>query len=219
MQALELLARQVQPPLHGGRVTRRPVYDQCLTDARHGAQGDLAQTARLHRHIAPPQHIEVMRGETPLQRRLGPRIAFGDEDHRHAERLPVGQRNARRLKEQLARHRRHHAYAVAALAVGGDGSAMRQATERGQRLRQDAVRGDGLHRRDEAHAARVMVETGVNERRASEERAGDVGVHSSLYVAGGKLLPTTFQGMINNIAGSSAYAYLYMILYFYASSV
>ncbi len=55
-------------------------------------------------------------------------------------------------------------HAIAALAVGGNGSAMRQPSQRGERLGQDFMRGNIAQCGDKSDSTGVVIEARIHER-------------------------------------------------------
>jgi hypothetical protein len=99
-----------------------------------------------------------VRRETALQHRLGTGLVQGQKHNAHAQQAIVRQGDPRLVEQKFARDRGHDADAVAALAVGGSGSAMRQTAERRQCIRQDGVRRDARGGGDESDATGVAIE-------------------------------------------------------------
>ena len=161
--ALKLLARQVQPALHRvDPLVLRVVGHQHLPDLRHCAARDLAQNLRPNRHIAPREHLQLLRLQRALDHRLGARLLLRRKDHAHAQRRVVRQLNARRLQQQSARHIGHQAHAVARRAISRHRPAVLQPRQRRQRIFQNSVvrlRQRGSHK---AHATGVLIKARVN---------------------------------------------------------
>ena len=124
-RALELLTRQEQAALKMCRLLGR---HQHLADHRNAGKRNLAQNLFPSGHHSPGEHIKILGGERLLQSLLtGTRFA-GEKDHANAQRLAGVERNPRRVEQKLPRDRGHDADAIAALAVGSDRPAMRQAS-------------------------------------------------------------------------------------------
>jgi hypothetical protein len=90
-------------------------------------------------------------------------LVGGEEEHADAEGLSLFEGDAGLFEEEGLGDGGHEAYAVAALAVGGDSATVGEALEGGEGLLEDGVRGGGVDRGDEAYAAGVMVEALVEQ--------------------------------------------------------
>ena len=67
------------------------------------------------------------------------RILLRQKEHSHCQRLFRGQHNASSAKQERPRNGGQNSHAITALAIRGDSAAMRQASQRGQRVFYDFV--------------------------------------------------------------------------------
>ena len=99
--------------------------------------------------------------------------------------------NAGLAQQVIARDGGLDANSVAALAVGGDGAAMREAAEGGERQAKDFVIGTAVQGRNEADSAGFVLETGVEKVLATRRKAATT--HRPLYMdSGGELKREVF---------------------------
>ncbi len=156
---LELLARQEEAAIKLCRMRR----DQRLQDAGRGGQRLLAQMLRTRGNLTPGHQPTTLRFERLFEcflRRSG--IAIGREEaNANGERAIGFQREARGAQQETARYLRHDADAVAALAVGGYCSAMREAAERRECVGQHLVRRLIRDARDKSDAAGIVMKARV----------------------------------------------------------
>jgi len=88
------------------------------------------------------EHVPAEHQRQRLLQGLLARLGFaGEEHHANAQGLTRFERQPGRRKQKVPRDRGHDADAIAALTVGGNGSAMGQTRQRGERLGQDFMGG------------------------------------------------------------------------------
>ena len=161
MSALELLAREVEAAADeaffrvGCGVL---VGNENLANLRHGAESDLAERFGAGRDVAPAEDDEVVGLEAGFEDGFGAGLFERQEENADTERAFGGESDAGFGEQDFAWHGGHDADAVAALAVGRGGSAMGEASERGERVFEDGVGRDPGRRGDEAYAAGVGIE-------------------------------------------------------------
>ena len=109
------------------------------------------------------EHVQILRGQGLFQRLLAGTGFAGKKDHTHGQRLAGVERKPGRGEQKLPRDRGHDAHPVAALAVGGNGSAMRQTSQRGERLGQDFMGGLVAQRGHETDTAGVVVKARIEQ--------------------------------------------------------
>ncbi len=85
------------------------------------------------------------------------------EEHSHTERLIDRQRDARLAEQKATRNGSQDADAIAALAIGGDGAAVSQTSQRRERQPQDVVIGRAAQSRNKSDSARLMVKARIYE--------------------------------------------------------
>ena len=167
---LKLLAGQIKSLVHGiqldpTRILHRRVSHQYLANHRHGLQCDLTQHVRTHRHVAPTHHAQVQRSQTSLNHAFSPRLLARQKHHTHAKLLARIEIRAGRFQQKAFRDPRQDPNPVAALAVGGHGSAMRQPRQCRQGLAQNVVTGLAQRGRNKSHTARIVLHARVDQRR------------------------------------------------------
>ncbi len=149
--------------------------DEGLRDQGHGIDGFSAEDGEIDRHFAPGDEGEALflhgLDEDLARLRLGELAAARQEDHADAEVLV--RRGGLFLlleiaAENIVRELSEHARAVAGDGVGVDGAAVGEAFERREGARQHVVRALAVDLRDEAHAASVVLELRVVQRRRAQ---------------------------------------------------
>ncbi len=175
--ALELLARQIQPPIQiliRRRALRR-IRQQHLPDHRQRRQRNLPQNLRPRGNRPPPQNRAVPRHrgllQLPHRRRTRRRIAR-QKHHPHRQRLRRIQRYPAVGQQQFARNRRMNPNAVARLPIGSHRAAMRQTRKRRQRLGQNVMRGLVVERGHKTDPARFVIEPRIDQGPAGHPGAG-----------------------------------------------
>ncbi len=149
--------------------------------------GDFAEHFARDGNIAPAEPLESLGVDASLEAlRVALRLVLvlREEQHAHGERLPGTQKHARLAQQEIARNRGLDADAVAALAVSGNGAAMREAAESGQGKAKDFVFGTAVQGRNEADSAGFVLEAGVEEVLATRRKAATT--HSPLYMESGE---------------------------------
>ena len=142
------------------RVARR---HQNLADHRNAGKRDLAQDLFPGGHHSPRQHVQILRGQRLFQRQLAGTGFAGEKDHTHGQRFAGVQRKPGRGEQKLSRDPGHDAHPIAALAVGGNGSAVGQTSQRGERLGQDFMGGLVAQRSHESYTAGVVVKATIEQ--------------------------------------------------------
>jgi hypothetical protein len=169
------------------------VVQEALLDVGQRHQCHRAEHLLALRHVAPAEHLET----APLGLRIEERLDLvrlagvgGQEGHRDAARvrgvaleMPVG-------LEELPRHGRQDARAIAWDRVAAAAATVLHAAQRDQRAGHDVVPPPALLVSEESHAARVAVSDqrrGAWVRRAnlSAADATDVGLLAGLLSEGG----------------------------------
>jgi hypothetical protein len=137
--------------------------DERLQDARRGRQGLLPQMLRARGNFTPGQQSTAVRFQRFLKILLRWRgIVIGREEaDTHGQRAIALERETRSPQQKFARHLRHDADAIAALAIGGNCSPVREAPQRGQGMSQHLMRRLIRDTRNKANAARIMMKTGI----------------------------------------------------------
>ncbi len=98
---------------------------QHLANHRNTGERDLAQDVFTGGHHSPREHLQLLRGQRLLQGLLAGTRFAGKKDDTQPQRLPGIERNPSGGEQKLPRDRGHDAHSIAALAIGGNGSAMR----------------------------------------------------------------------------------------------
>ena len=135
--------------------------DQHLADAGDAGKSDLAEDLRAGRNVAPCEHFQTLGLQRILKSRFRDAAFGGQKNHAHSQRFFRSEGDTGGSKQEFAGNSRHDADAVAALAVGGNGAAMRQPGQRRERLGKDFVRGLIAQIGNETDSAGVVFKTGI----------------------------------------------------------
>jgi len=88
-------------------------------------------------------------------------LVLRQKQHADRQRLPGAQGDARLAQKIAAGNGGLYADAVAALTIGRDGTAMREATESGQSQAKNLVLGPAVQSRDKSDATGIVLEAGA----------------------------------------------------------
>src|SRR6516162_311503 len=131
-----------------------------------GSQGQFAEHLARDRNVAPPQPLEAACRHARLEAlpvTLGMLLVPRQEQHTESQRLFGAQRDPGLAEKKIARYGSLHAYTVAALAVGSNRAAMREAAQSRQRKAQNFVVRLAVQGRNKTHPAGIVVKAGAYE--------------------------------------------------------
>ena len=138
--------------------------EEDLRDARLGRQRGGSQSGGVGGHVAPAEHAAAFGDGVLLDDGAGAGgrvVRFGGEDQAGGVVAGAGQGEVDRVAVEGVRDLEHDARAVARVGVGGGGTAVLHAHERGETLLDHAVCGTALHVRNEGDAAGVVLPSGA----------------------------------------------------------
>ena len=131
------------------------------------------------RQTQPLESLGIDASLEALRVALGLVFVLRQEEHADGKGL-FGPQNKAGLAEQIvARNGGLHTHAVAALSVGGNGAAVREAPQSGQGKTKDFMVGAAVQGRNESDAAGIMIEARAYEVKATRRIAT---THSPLYM-------------------------------------
>ena len=148
----------------GRLVTDRGTGEEHLLEGGARLVRQLAEMLGLDRDLAPAEHHDVLARRDPLDAlllRLALLVIARQEDHAGRVLPHRRQLEADDGAQELVRHLRQDAGAVARARVGSDRAAVLEVAQRGEREVDDVVSRLAAERRDHREAARVLLERGV----------------------------------------------------------
>ena len=145
---------------------RRMRGDERLQDAWRRGQRLLTQMLGTRGNLTPGQQPTAVRLECFLEASLRRSGIDGGREEADAdgEGAVALEGDAGGMQQKVAGQLRHDSDAVAAFAIGGDGSAMCKAAQRCEGMSQHFVRGLIGNTRNKAHATGVMVKARIKQR-------------------------------------------------------
>ncbi len=146
---------------HSRIVSRGASRHQYLADDRNAGERDLAQNLFAGGHDSPREHVELLRGQRLLQGLLAGARFIRKKDDAYCQWLPGVERKPGGGEQKIPRDGGHDTHTVAAFAVGGDSSAMRQTSQGGKGLGQNFMGGNIAQRGHETDPAGVVVKARI----------------------------------------------------------